>query len=170
MHLSVICGEDMATIESRGLGDVAGDVEGADEGTDSRTGVQGFFASIGKAFYGDVCRVWDEVTGGQGKHMTASAPQSPDSKTTSPKILMLSGELDPVTPPRWAEGVKERMAHAAHVVFPGTGHGTLRTICGARVARAFLNAPDTSLVAPAGRCLSRLRRPAFFLSPAGPYP
>ena len=82
--------------------------------------------------------------------------------------LVLSGDLDPVTPPVWGEGVASRLSHSRHIVVPGTGHGVVGTGCGARLVRAFVtegNADglDTS-------CVATLQRPPFFLTPAGPDP
>jgi pimeloyl-ACP methyl ester carboxylesterase len=83
-------------------------------------------------------------------------------------VLVLSGELDPVTPPPWGEAVLPHLPNAKHVVAPGTGHGVIGTGCGMRLVHAFLTAGtvaglDTS-------CVETLRRPPFFLTPAGPDP
>lgn len=37
-------------------------------------------------------------------------------------VLLLSGELDPVTPPTWADDVTRTLPNARHVVIPGSGH------------------------------------------------
>jgi pimeloyl-ACP methyl ester carboxylesterase len=83
-------------------------------------------------------------------------------------VLVMSGELDPVTPPQWGEAVLPHFTRAKHVVVPGTGHGAIGTGCGMRIAQAFINAGapdglDTS-------CLQAIKRPPFFLTPAGPDP
>jgi pimeloyl-ACP methyl ester carboxylesterase len=82
--------------------------------------------------------------------------------------LVLSGELDPVTPPTWGESVLPNLSNARHIVVPATGHGAIGTACGMRLVRAFIEAGsaqglDTS-------CLQALKRPPFFLTPAGPDP
>ena len=41
---------------------------------------------------------------------------------TNAAVLFISGEMDPVTPPDWAESVSRKMKHARHVVIPGGGH------------------------------------------------
>ncbi len=53
-------------------------------------------------------------------------------------VLLMSGDLDPVTPPTWAEQVKASLTNSRHVVVPGTGHGTITTGCGMRIAREFI--------------------------------
>ncbi len=83
-------------------------------------------------------------------------------------VLLMSGDLDPVTPPTWAEQVKASLTNSRHVLVPGTGHGTITTGCGIRIAREFIeqgrvDALDTS-------CVESLKRPPFFLTPAGPDP
>lgn len=82
--------------------------------------------------------------------------------------LLLSGDLDPVTPPSWAEQVREHLPTSRHIIVPGTGHGVLTTGCGVRLVRDFIqrgsaDGLDTS-------CVGTIRRPRFFLSPAGPDP
>ena len=37
-------------------------------------------------------------------------------------VLLLSGELDPVTPPRWAETAASTLRNSKHVIIPGSGH------------------------------------------------
>ena len=41
---------------------------------------------------------------------------------TKASVLFISGEIDPVTPPDWAETVARKMKRARHVVIPGGGH------------------------------------------------
>jgi pimeloyl-ACP methyl ester carboxylesterase len=82
--------------------------------------------------------------------------------------LVLSGEVDPVTPPSWGDEVAKTLSNSAHIVLPGTGHTAGGTGCGQRIMREFIDegSPadlDTS-------CATKVKRPAFFLSPAGPDP
>jgi pimeloyl-ACP methyl ester carboxylesterase len=88
--------------------------------------------------------------------------------TSAVPTLVLSGELDPVTPPEWGESVLPHLTNSKHIVVPATGHGAIMTGCGMRIAHAFIEAAsvdglDTS-------CLRSLKRPPFFLTPAGPDP
>ena len=82
--------------------------------------------------------------------------------------LVLSGDLDPVTPPSWAESVLPHLTNARHIVVPATGHGAIATGCGLRIAAQFIN--TASVDALDTSCLQALRRPPFFLTPAGPDP
>ena len=83
-------------------------------------------------------------------------------------VLVLSGELDPITPPVWGESVLSHFPRARHIVVPGTGHGALGTACGMRIIRAFINTASTEGLDTS--CLQAIKRPPFFLTPAGPDP
>ena len=83
-------------------------------------------------------------------------------------VLVLSGDLDPVTPPAWGEAVTQHLSHARHIVVPGTGHGAIATGCGLRMAYDFIDRASTEALDTS--CLEGLRRPPFFLTPAGPDP
>lgn len=82
--------------------------------------------------------------------------------------LILSGELDPVTPPQWGELAAKTLPNSLHLVAPGTGHGVLGTGCGPRIINDFLQRGSVQGVDTS--CLKALRRPPFFLTPAGPDP
>lgn len=81
-------------------------------------------------------------------------------------VLLLSGALDPVTPPSWAEDAKKGLRRSASVVFGGTGHNAATTACAKRVAARFVErgSPDDLDAA----CAAGVPRPAFFTSFAGP--
>jgi pimeloyl-ACP methyl ester carboxylesterase len=72
---------------------------------------------------------------------------------------MLSGELDPVTPPRWAKAAAERLPHAVVLTFPSIGHGVLGADeCASLVIGRFLGDPAKP---PFDPCLLALRPPQF---------
>ena len=54
--------------------------------------------------------------------------------------LLLSGGLDPVTPPANAETVARTLANHRHVVAPGYGHIVTFQSCGPRLIAAFVDA------------------------------
>ena len=79
--------------------------------------------------------------------------------------LILSGDLDPVTPPGWGDSVAQHLANARHITVPATGHGVVGTPCGQDLIRRFVErgtADDLDV-----SCVSRVRRPPFFLTPSG---
>jgi len=57
-------------------------------------------------------------------------------------VLLLSGELDPVTPPRYAEQVLKGLPNGRHLVAKGQGHGTLNAGCMPRVLAQFVDNAD----------------------------
>ena len=82
--------------------------------------------------------------------------------------LLLSGDLDPVTPPRWGEEVLEGLTNARHLVAPGAGHGVIARGCADDLVAEFI---ETGAHADLdASCLERIRRPPFVLSPAGTDP
>ncbi len=83
-------------------------------------------------------------------------------------VLVLSGDLDPVTPPSWGEAVSGSLPNARHVTAPATGHGVVGTGCGLRMVAAFIDQGSTEAVDTS--CLASMKRPPFVLGPAGPDP
>jgi pimeloyl-ACP methyl ester carboxylesterase len=82
--------------------------------------------------------------------------------------LIMSGEIDPVTPPVWGEEIARTLSNSKHIVMPGTGHTAGGTGCGRRLIKAFVDAGthanlDTS-------CVQKVTRPPYFVTPAGPDP
>jgi pimeloyl-ACP methyl ester carboxylesterase len=80
--------------------------------------------------------------------------------------LVLSGELDPVTPPTWGLEVAKHLRNGRHLVMPGTGHGVAATACGNRLVTEFIEQGDALSLDAA--CVRTVQRPGFFLTPAGP--
>jgi pimeloyl-ACP methyl ester carboxylesterase len=82
--------------------------------------------------------------------------------------LILSGDLDPVTPPRWGEAMKAHFSGALHVIVPGAGHNTSMTGCVPRLIADFIENGG-----PAGldtSCVRKIRRPPFVIDPSGTAP
>ena len=82
--------------------------------------------------------------------------------------LVLSGEIDPVTPPTWGEQTAATLTNAKHIVIPGTGHTAGGTGCGQRIIKEFIDKASAANLDTS--CVAKVKRPAFFLSPAGPDP
>ncbi len=144
MQLSVLCAEDLSQIGP-------GDVERASAGT--------VFGSHLFAGRDEACRFWPrgELPDGFHEPIESAVP-----------TLILSGEVDPVTPPSWGDLVALSLSRSRHVIAPATGHGVVNTGCGQALVRAFIDAGTTDGLDTS--CVDALRRPAFFLSPAGPDP
>jgi len=82
--------------------------------------------------------------------------------------LILSGDIDPVTPPVWGEQIAKTLPNSKHVVLPGTGHTAGGTGCGRRLIKAFLDAGTVENLDTA--CVNHITRPPYFVTPAGPDP
>ncbi|MCE3264756.1 MAG: hypothetical protein K0R43_3835 [Pseudoduganella sp.] len=82
-------------------------------------------------------------------------------------VLLLSGALDPVTPPRRAEAARQFMKSSQHLVVKNGGHIVSPLGCMPRLLRAFLDQPAVPLKA---ECLNEIPAPTFQLNSAGPQP
>jgi pimeloyl-ACP methyl ester carboxylesterase len=144
MQLSVICAEDAPRITPEA----------------SRA------AAAGSLFGEYVMRAQREACGFWPRGDVAPSFYEP---VTAPiPTLVLSGEIDPVTPPTWGEDTARHLPVSRHVVLPGTGHTPGATGCGLRIIRSFIEAGSVADLDTA--CAASLARPPFFLSPAGPDP
>ena len=95
-----------------------------------------------------------------------AVPYAAPAKIAAPALL-LSGALDPVTPPRRAERAAEFMSNARHLVVANAGHGVSQLGCAPRLLREFLDKPTGKLDA---KCLAEIPAPTFQLGSAGPQP
>jgi pimeloyl-ACP methyl ester carboxylesterase len=82
--------------------------------------------------------------------------------------LLLSGNLDPVTPPSWGELVASTLSRSRHVIVPGAGHGTTSLGCVPDLIAEFVEHREPAALDPS--CVERLVRPAYFTSLQGPTP
>jgi len=57
-------------------------------------------------------------------------------------VLLLSGELDPVTPPRYGEQVLQSLPNGRHLVLTGQGHGTVQIGCMPKLIGQFIEKAD----------------------------
>lgn len=84
--------------------------------------------------------------------------------TVARPVLLLSGEFDPVTPPRYGEMVRRSLPQSRHFVLRGQGHGVLGIGCAPRLFAEFVNQADVASLD--GHCLDTLTYTPPF---AGPY-
>jgi len=95
-----------------------------------------------------------------------AAPLAPSTRIEAPALL-LSGALDPVTPPHRAATAARFMARAQQVVVAHAGHGVSQLGCAPRLLRSFLDRPQDKLDTA---CLAEIPAPTFQLGSAGPQP
>lgn len=139
MHLSVVCTEDVARISPDEL-----DMLDAS-----------FF---GRALVDDfvrACSIWP-----RGE----LPPDYYDPVVSDVPVLVLSGGIDPATPPRHGEAVVKSLANARHLVAPHLGHGVSLRACAPRLVETFIRKADPRALD--GRCLEAVPRP-YFLLPLG---
>lgn len=144
MHFSVVCSEDAPRIEPGQIAhETAGTFLGA-EMADLRI---------------QPCAFWPH------EPMDAAYFQNTPSDLPA---LILSGDLDPVTPPVWGAQIASQWKNSKHIVVPGTGHGAWGSGCVMKLMVQFLN--DGSAGKLDSSCVQNVKRPPFFLGPAGPDP
>jgi pimeloyl-ACP methyl ester carboxylesterase len=144
MQLAVICAEDAPKITAQEL---ARESEGS------------MFGPYVMRAQQDACAFWPRGS---------VDPSFYEPVKSAIPTLVMSGEIDPVTPPVWGEAITRHLSNARHIVMPGTGHTAGGTGCGMRIIRNFITSGsvdglDTS-------CVANVKRPPFFVTPAGPDP
>ncbi|HVZ33802.1 MAG TPA: alpha/beta fold hydrolase [Polyangiaceae bacterium] len=82
--------------------------------------------------------------------------------------LVLSGNIDPVTPPVWGELVASQLSSSRHIVVPGGAHGVSSLGCVPELIAKFVEGADPTALDAA--CVNQIERPPFFTSLAGPKP
>jgi pimeloyl-ACP methyl ester carboxylesterase len=144
LMLSVMCAEDLPRYG---------------EGEQRRESMGSFLGDAMVREFRSACAVWphDAAEPGFGDHVVSAVP-----------ALLLSGQLDPITPPLWAEATAAHLPHSLHVVAPGVGHGVASLGCVPRLIADFIEAADVADLDP--ECTALLERPPFFLDFAGPHP
>jgi pimeloyl-ACP methyl ester carboxylesterase len=140
MHFSVVCAEDVPRLAQ------ATDRPGSDFGE--------AFGSL----YREVCSRWP-----RGEVPAAFYSLTPAAAAT----LVLSGGIDPVTPPRHGERVAEALgAKARHVVVPNAGHGVMALGCMRDVLYRFVDAAsDDEALKVDAACVTGIPRPPMFALP-----
>jgi pimeloyl-ACP methyl ester carboxylesterase len=139
MALSVFCAEDYGELTSR-------DIDYETAGT--------FLGPAAANMLRGACEVWPQGESPADFHepVHADAP-----------VLLLSGKLDPTTPPRWGDEVASTLPHSLLVVMPGISHSPFPrcalSIMADVVAAGSVDGVDTS-------CVADLERPPFVVSGA----
>lgn len=138
MHFSVVCAEDVPRMAQ------ATDPPGADFGRTLGT------------LYERVCATWPRGAVPEAFYRL-SASATP--------VLLLSGGLDPITPPRHADRVARALgAQARSVVVPNAGHGVMGVGCARDLIQRFIDAADDEVaLALDTTCLVAVPRPPAFV-------
>jgi pimeloyl-ACP methyl ester carboxylesterase len=83
-------------------------------------------------------------------------------------VLLLSGQYDPVTPPRYADQVAHTLSNSRHLVARGQGHTPMNVGCLPRLVKEFVEKLEPKALDAA--CLDALGDTPFFLDFQGPPP
>ena len=140
-HMGTICSEDMPIPEQK---------------TDLATTDNVFVPALIRQ-YRELCKLFDPLPAPKGFY-TLEARQVP--------ALLLSGEIDPVTPPRHGRSVAQSLGPAAqHLEIANAGHGVLSLPCLGKTLSNFLDQGSPRIETPA--CARSNPRPPSFLMPYG---
>ncbi|HEV2606373.1 MAG TPA: alpha/beta hydrolase [Xanthomonadaceae bacterium] len=80
-------------------------------------------------------------------------------------ILVLEGEFDPVTPPRYGEQVVKNLSHGRLLILRGQGHNVIPVGCMPKLMARFLDTADAKALD--AHCLDKLPDPQPFTSYSG---
>lgn len=138
MHFAVVCAEDMPRIDA-----ASAETPGAD------------FGSGLADLYRAVCPALPRAEVPAAFYGVAPAPAA---------TLVLSGGIDPVTPPRHGERVARMLgAKARHVVVANAGHGVMGVGCMRDVLYRFVDAAgDDEALQVDASCATAVPRPPMF--------
>jgi pimeloyl-ACP methyl ester carboxylesterase len=87
--------------------------------------------------------------------------------TTAP-VLLLSGDADPITPPRYADLAAIDLENATHLIGRNQGHGQISVGCMPRLVADFIETADPATLD--AECMDRSFVMPFFLDFSGPNP
>ena len=141
MQLSVVCSEDADSMVARA--------------EDANT-VLGNLMPSGMAA---MCKAWPK-----GK-VPADFNQPLATKVPA---LVLAGEFDPVTPPRYGKEIVKTLSNGRLFVLKGVGHGALGAGCMPKLFSQFIEKTDAKALD--GKCLDTLAYPTPFISFNGAQP
>jgi pimeloyl-ACP methyl ester carboxylesterase len=139
LMLSIVCAEDLPSVTEE---DVA---------AEQRTR----FGPLVEELRG-ACAVWP----------VAPRPSSPHPGAIFAPALVLSGALDPATPPRWGTIAMKHLSKGKHVIVPQAGHGVTSRGCVPKLIQQFIESANASSIDES--CVERHRRPPFFIDLQGP--
>jgi pimeloyl-ACP methyl ester carboxylesterase len=106
-----------------------------------------------------VCSIWPRGTRPAGFHQPL--------KTATP-VLLMSGQYDPVTPPRYGDAVLKGLDNARHLIVAGQGHSVLAVGCMPEVVKHFVD--DLQPKTLDASCLERIKPTPIFIDFNGAAP
>lgn len=144
LTLSVLCSEDLPRHTDAGA---------------ALAGKGSFHKDFYYKFWRAACDSWKirDVIDGYTDPITVDVP-----------TLVLSGGIDPVTPPMSAEYAVKNLPNVLHLIAPKSGHNVSPFGCAPDIMGDFVD--SGSLEGLEGTCLTKPIRPAFLIRPTGTKP
>lgn len=142
MFFSIICAEDAPLVKEE---DIAQQTAGT------------FLGDVFTREILEVCQIWPRGFLPEGYHQPVQS---------AVPTFILSGELDPVTPPAYGEATRQHLSNSRHLVVPGVGHGVTSQGCVPRLISEFIAQGSAEKLDLS--CAESLQRPPFFITFAGP--
>ena len=145
MHNAIMCTEDIPFLDKATI-----DYDGIDAS---------YMGSFQMETLEAICTSWP------------SGPIDPEFKVpvaTDLPFLLLSGDADPITPPRYAELAAVDLSNAAHLIGKHQGHGQISVGCTSRVIADFVETADPGAIDT--DCMERNFVMPFYLDFSGPAP
>ena len=145
MHNSVMCTEDMPFLDRTTI--------------DHDAIAASYMGSFQLETLEAMCELWPD------------GPIDPEFKAplnTDIPFLLLSGDADPITPPRYADMAAVDLGNATHLVGRHQGHGQISVGCTSRLVADFVTSADPSTLD--ATCMERSFVMPFFLGFSGPAP
>lgn len=145
MHNAVMCTEDIPFLEEAWI-----DYDGI---------AASYMGTMQLEALEAICSVWPagRIDAGLREPLSTDIP-----------VLLLSGDADPITPPRHAELAAVDLHNSRHLIGKNQGHGQISVGCTSRVVADFIDTAD-----PQGidvDCLERSFVMPFFVDFSGPTP
>lgn len=150
MHFSVVCSEDLGAAPPPHPDDLA-----------AAAAPGNVFGSAFADLYRQACTDWPRGSVSADFYTLPPAPAP---------TWLLSGGIDPVTPPRHGDRVAQALgAQARHTVVPQAGHGLLALVCVRDAVQRFITLDDDEAAlaetASPAACAAALPRPPAFVPP-----
>lgn len=147
MHLSVVCAEDLGP--------------GALSMAEAATTPGNDFGDTFARHYRAACADWPRGT------VSPAFYTLPRLAADAAPVWLLSGGLDPVTPPRHGERVAQALGpRARHITVKNAGHGVANLGCLRDAVQRFITTDDdAAALAVAADCAAAVPRPPAFVPP-----
>ncbi len=139
MRLSVWCAEEFPFVSQKSVKEEA----------NRYPEVAGLSPTV---FTSEVCQIWN---------VERAADIENQAVKSSIPLLLISGEYDNETPPKWAAQMQENFPNSHHLIFKGWKHTPTTNWgnpCAMRSANDFFNEP---LIRPNPACFQEISRPKF---------